>query len=344
MHNNNTKIVFLGIDVHKKTYSVTALYGNHKKHASMPSNPEALLSFIKNHFSDHCIYSVYEAGFSGFILHRILLENGIKSIVVHAASIEVSQSKTKNDKRDSMKMATQLRDGRLKCVHMPTVQRECWRSVSRLRAQFVQERSRLSCRIKSFLYYFGLLGHDHSGKTSRKWLKSLSAFEWKVDNDVFFCIQTLIRSWFYLDDTIKLIERRLKEQSKKDFAIHSVYRGFAGIGNIAARVLSNELGDLSQFSSERELFGFTGLTPCEYSSGEKRWLGNISRQGNPIIRGMLTEIAWKAIKLNPQLEEVFDRLVRNSGSRKKAIVGIARRMIGHIRAEFKKKINFQIRT
>jgi len=338
MHNNNTQVVFLGIDVHKRTYSVTAVSENSIiKRASMPADPQILLAFIYKFFRDASVNSVYEAGFSGFGLHRFLVDNGVNNIVVHAASIEVeSRNKIKNDRRDSEKMAFQLSYGKLKCVNVPSPQRESWRAVSRLRTQFVQEKARISCRIKSLLFYFGMLSYNHSGKTSRKWIKSLLALK-GIDEDIFYCIKTSIAAWLYFDDRIKNIEKRLKEQAKKDFRVGSVYRRTHGIGWISSRILSNELGDLSQFHSERALYSFTGLTPCEHSSGDKRRLGNISRQGNPIIRGILTEAAWKAIKKDAQLEEVFDRLVRNTGSRKKAILGIARRMIGHTRAEFKKE-------
>lgn len=337
MHNNSTQVVFLGIDVHKRTYSVTAVSENIiVKRASMPADPEILLEFIYKFFRDASVHSVYEAGFSGFGLHRFLVDNGIDNIVVHAASIEIeARNKVKNDRRDSEKMAFQLSYGNLKCVNVPSPQRESWRAISRLRTQFVQEKARISCRIKSFLFYFGMLSYKHTGKTSRKWIKSLLALG-GINEDVFYYIETSVAAWLFFDDRIKIIEKRLKEQTKKDFKVGSVYQRSHGIGWISSRILSNELGDLSQFHSERALYSFTGLTPCEHSSGDNRRLGNISRQGNPIIRGILTEAAWKAIKIDPYWEEVFDRLVRNTGSRKKAILGIARRMIGHTRAEFKK--------
>ncbi len=43
-------------------------------------------------------------------------------------------------------------------------------------------------------------------------------------------------------------------------------RSAPGIGFLAARVLSNELGNMSQFDNERQLFSYTGLTPSEYKA------------------------------------------------------------------------------
>ena len=88
---------------------------------------------------------------------------------------------------------------------------------------------------------------------------------------------------------------------------------------------------MKQFHNEKKLFSFTGLTPSEHSSGEHTRLGHISRQGNPILRGILIEAAWVAIKQDEGLDEIFQRIAKKSG-KKRAIVGIARRLIGRIRS------------
>ena len=339
---NTINTVFLGIDVHKRTYSVTAVSENQViKKTTMAADPVAFLTFIHNFFPNSLVYSAYEAGFSGFGLHRFLIENGVNNIVVHAASIEVvPRNKSKTDKRDSKKIAFHLSYGRLQCVHIPSVQRESWRSVTRLRSQFVKDRARISNRIKGLLFYFGILLHSHKGKASRKWIRNLMLNLQNINPDVFFCIKNLTDQWIFLDDKVKEIEVRLKEQAKKDSKIGEVYQHSYGIGLISSRILANELDNLSHFNNESALYSYTGLTPCEHSSGDRRHLGNISRQGNPIIRGILTEAAWKAIKKDADLEKIFERLVKNTGSRKKAILGIARRMIGRTRAEFRKGNKF----
>src|SRR5581483_10206356 len=108
-----------------------------------------------------------------------------------------------------------------------------------------------------------------------------------------------------------------------------------GIGPTAARVLANELGDMSQFLNERALFSYTGLTPREYSSGEHRRLGHISRQGKPLLRKTLVQAAWKAISCDQNLGAVYDRISQKAGA-KREIVAIARRLVGRIRACIKK--------
>lgn len=75
----------------------------------------------------------------------------------------------------------------------------------------------------------------------------------------------------------------------------------------------------------------TGLTPSEHSSGEHTRQGHITRQGNSVLRKILIEAAWVAIYKDPSLEAIFNQLASKRG-KKRAIVGIARRLIGRIRS------------
>ena len=73
------------------------------------------------YFQGGRIRTVYETGFSGFVLHRELVKQGINNIVVHAAGVEVAvNNRVKTDKRDAQKLAALLEAGRLKGIGIPT--------------------------------------------------------------------------------------------------------------------------------------------------------------------------------------------------------------------------------
>jgi transposase len=129
------KTVYIGIDVHKKTYAVTAICdGAVVKRDTIAAYPEQLAGYIKKYFSGAIVYTVYEAGFSGFYLHRYLLAQGINNIVTHPASIKVSaRDRVKTDKRDSLKMAKQLSTGELMGISVPNKNRELFRMLTRTR-------------------------------------------------------------------------------------------------------------------------------------------------------------------------------------------------------------------
>jgi transposase len=67
-----------------------------------------------------------------------------------------------------------------------------------------------------------------------------------------------------------------------------------------------ELGDLTRFDHPRELMDYVGLTPSEYSTGETRKLGGITKAGNTHARRSLIEGAWAyryPAKISPQIRK-----------------------------------------
>lgn len=328
--------VFLGIDVHKKTYAVTAVSDSRIiKRNTMEACPQTLVKYCKKYFPNQHVKSAYEAGFCGFFLHRVLRANEIDNIVVHAASIEIAaRDRVKTDKRDSQKIAIQLEAGRLKCIHIPTPEQEAFRFISRLREQLVRDRTRIGVQIKSFLNLNGISSERFQKRVSRTFVKDILTIE--DESDIIFYLQTMAKRWASTDSEIKEIEKRLSVQAKSQFDLERIVRSVPGIGPLASRILINELGDMSQFKNERSLFSFTGLTPQEYSSGEHIRQGHISRQGRAILRKILVQAAWKAIRKDLKLREVFEKICIRAG-KKRAIIGIARRLIGHLRACLRKK-------
>ena len=327
------KTVFVGMDVHKKTYSVTVICdGAIVKRDTLKAEPHGLIAYLKKRFGSGKIKTAYEAGFCGFHLHRTLEAAGIENTVVHAAGIETSNNRVKTDKRDSLKIAAHLSEGKLRSVHIPTVEREDYRTVTRLRDTFCTERSRIGNQIKSLLFLHGLISADNKKKVSPAWIKGLSKFE--MTPGVGFAIKKFAEMWLEFDAKIKEIDMEIKEQAIKDSAIDVVYQATTGIGCTSARVLANELGNLQQFKNERQLFSYIGFTPCEYSSGEHTRQGHITKQGKPIVRKILVQAAWVAIRYDKGLQDIYERIATKSGA-KRAIVAVARRLIGRIRACFR---------
>jgi transposase len=336
MRDYTGKKIYLGIDVHKKTYSVAAVSEKIMiKKATLPANPDGLVAFCNKYFQGATIESVYEAGFSGFHLHRILLKNGIDNRVVHAAQVEVaSGNRVKTDKRDAVNLATQLEAGRLRGIYVPSEEREEKRAVTRMRETMVRHRITVANQIKALLHQHGLINPNSNKKVCPKWIESLKTL--LMPNSIRYALNHLIDMWQELTIKIKAIDGEIARQALEDSSLEKIYRSVPGIGPVCARVFSNELGDLSQFENERQLFSHTGMTPSEHSSGGHIRKGHISHQGKPIIRKLLVLAAWKAIQKDQSLRETFDRIARKAGG-KKAIVAIARRLIGRIRACFRKQ-------
>ena len=334
------KKVFVGIDVHKRSYSVVAVVeGMVVKKWRTLASPEKLAEQLKRYFPGASIETAYESGFSGFVLHRVLSEAGIHNIVVNPGSIEVAiHNRVKTDKRDAVKIATLLEAGRLTGIRVPTPQQEQQRLLTRTRQQIGSERSAIKNKIRMKAHQMGLIDPEDRREMTHKIVEEILA---KTPSTEFtLTIEAHWAIWKSIETQIQRIEQKLKEQAKAD-PNETIYRSAPGIGPLSARVLSNELGDLSQFENERQLFSYTGLTPSEFSSGETVRKGHITRQGNTRVRHILNQAAWRAIKKDQDLKTFFERLAPRTG-KKRAIVAVARKLIGRIRAAFKTHQPYQM--
>lgn len=332
--------VYVGLDVHKRTYSVVVRCNQTEvKRWTTSANPGKLAAQLHKFFAGGCIHSAYEAGFSGFGLHRVLVSEGIDNRVVHAAAIEVaSNSRVKTDKRDARKIAEHLEAGRLKGIRIPSESEEQARLLSRTRRQLVSQRTQVQNQIRMKAHQFGLIDPEDRRQMSHRmvseFLETCQSEEFRI------VVEAHQRVWQTLEHEITQLEVKLREQAESD-KNEATYRSVPGVGPVSARILANELGDLSQFANERQLFSYTGLTPGEYSSGEHTRRGRITKQGNSHVRGILIEVSWRAIKQDQSLADCYGRILYRSGS-KRAIVAIARKLIGRIRAAFRAQVLYQV--
>lgn len=326
--------VYIGIDVHKRRYVVVAQINQViVKKWSTAAVPEEFAQQLLKFFPEARIKSVYEAGFSGFVLHRVLKSHGIDNIVVHAAAVEVAKhNRVKTDKRDAKKLASQLEAGRLSGIAIPSVEQERGRLLSRTRAQLVKQRAAVKNQIRMKAHQWGLIAPEDQREMSHKLVQEL--LEQPPCEEFTFALKLHWQVWKTLDEQINQITRELNRQAGQD-PYAATYRSAPGVGTITARVLSNELGNMSRFANERQLFSYTGLTPGEHSSGETVKRGRITKQGNRHLRAILIEAAWRAIRKDPALERFFNHLYPRIG-KTKAIVAVARKLIGRIRAAFQK--------
>ena len=78
-----------------------------------------------------------------------------------------------------------------------------------------------------------------------------------------------------------------------------------GVGPITSLAFVVTLGDVSRFQRGKQVASYLGLIPSERSSGSKRRLGAISKQGNVFMRTMLVEAAQSAVRHDKQLAKQY---------------------------------------
>lgn len=349
------------MDVHKSSIVVTLLRpggpdGLHWQETNDPAGVKRLVRRLRREASGE-IHTAYEAGPCGYALQRQLLQEGIPCQVIAPSLIPKKPGeRIKTDRRDARKLAELLRAGLLTEVHPPSEADEAVRDFCRCREDARHDLTRARHRLGKFLLrrHRSFAGSKRAwGTKYMNWLRTLR-FEHPADQAT--CDSYLL--------TVDQLTERLHQLELKleEFAALEPYREpvgwlrcFRGIETVTALSLVTELHGFHRFPSPRSLMAFLGLVPSEYSSGNDRRQGSITRSGNNHVRRLLVEAAWHhrhrptislplerrrkgqptrviaiANKAQERLHQRFHRMAARGKPHNKAIVAMARELAGYI--------------
>ncbi|MDH3714928.1 MAG: IS110 family transposase [Gammaproteobacteria bacterium] len=282
---------YVGLDVHKETIAVAVAepgraavhYWGEIKHA--PKAVCKLVPQLSEQYGGVLMLWCYEAGPCGYGLYRQLLSLGQDCEVVAAPRSD----RIKTDRCDACK----LRAGELTRVRVPGEEQEAMRDLSRCRLDFKSQERKARQQLNAFVLRHG--HHWPRGKTRWtrghwNWLESLTfPHPWQQVVLQEYCEAVRAATRRVNDLTAELMSA-LVQWSLAPVVDSMV--ALRGVDKIAAITLLAELGDLTQFSSPKQLMGYLGLVPSEHSTGTRRRQGGITLMGNAHARRMLVEAAW----------------------------------------------------
>lgn len=314
----------LGVDMHATFYYVTRQVDNGSPQPPQRFSPEAFVAWAarQKQISKE-VYCCYEAGCFGYGLHRRLAKLGIQNFVVRPRSWDEYGKKVKTDKRDSRQLLNNLdrylagNNEAMQPVRVPSEQEERSRGRGRQRQRLKRELQRLQgMGVGTARYY----GHPIQGE----WWKP-RRFKQLREQLPEFLIE-LLEAWQRLALAVsKELDRcteKLEESSSQALPV--------GLGALTSVLLELEVCDWSRFKNRRQTASYTGLCPGEDSSGNRRFQGSINKHGNPTVRHLLIEAAWRLKIFQPQYRAVVKwnkRLAESPPTRaasKKATVALAR--------------------
>jgi transposase len=102
-------------------------------------------------------------------------------------------------------------------------------------------------------------------------------------------------------------------------------RTHPGVGSLTALAFVLIIGRAERFQCGKQIASYLGLVPSEESSGDRRRLGHITKQGNSLLRFLLVEAAQVTVRSDPEWRSRFFHLAMRRG-RKIAKVAMARRL------------------
>jgi transposase len=242
--------------------------------------------------ASHLVFA-YEAGPSGYGLHRYLTGQGFDCTVVAPSLIPKKPGdRVKTDRRDAVEIARLLRSGDLTSVYVPRVEDEAVRDVCRARDAARVTLKAAKLRLKSFLLRLGLhyVGRADWNAAHRRYLAKVVCPT--APQQIVF--QESIRAVDEQVDRLQRLEAELLERAPawRLYPVVQALQALRGVQWLVAITVIAKLGDLTRFDSPRQLAAFVGLIPSEYSSGPTRRQGGITKAGNSRARRALIEGAW----------------------------------------------------
>ena len=292
----NDITVFVGLDVHKDTIAVAAAQAGRAAPRFVgtcgPSVTE-LLKVLSHLGGPADTLLAYETGPTGFALARDLARQGWRCQVVAVSKTPRKPGKRiKTDRRDALALASYLRSAELTPVTVPDERDEAIRDLSRAREDAVRARMKARQHIKAMLLRHGqrFPGKTSWGSTHERYLARI-AFEHPAQQIAWAEYRSALLE---AHERVERITAALREQveSWRWAAVVQALMCFKGIDFVAAASLVAELGDLHRFAHPKHLMAYLGLVPSEYSSGDSRSQGGITKSGNGFARRMLVEAAW----------------------------------------------------
>lgn len=331
--------IFVGIDVHKRTWSVTLFCDStYLRTFSLPPSVDAIRTFLTREFPGANYLCGYESGFSGFWIQRKFEQNGIHCHVLHAADIPVTNKGklNKRDSVDSFRIAQALAQNSSNPIYIPDPEIESHRMLLRYRERLQRDIRRCKNRIRSLMLHCGYETPTHLGnRWSKNFVQWLKTFEVELPF-IRTSLDHMINELEVLRGNLLVVNRDvrvLQNFEKYQPMLHSLL-SVPGVGPITALTLIVEICDINRFSSFRKLNSFVGLCPMEFSSGDHQHIGNITIRQNRQLRNLLIEAAWTAIRHDPAMLLVFTEWSKRM-SQKRAIIKIARKLLSRIRSIWK---------
>ena len=328
------KRIFIGLEDSKRTWKLCVRCNGIIVHeTSLPAEYENLRSYLRHNYPGCEIKLLYEAGFGGFWLHDFLQSDGIECIVTPACRVTMEKvNSVKTDKRDARRLAKNLENGDYVVCRVPDRERREDRQISRTLEQIKQDIIRIKNRIRRMFDYHGLNAGLPSGEWNSSQYKCLAGL--KLSRPLQLSLDMYLHQLKELENIRHELVKELKSLCTKHRYHRSVEikKSCPGIGWFTAIRLTLEWGEMKRFPSGKHIASYTGLTAREYSTGETIRRGRITGQGSDSVRSWLIQCAWGAVRRDPALTDKFIRVRKNTGSKKKAIVAVARKLVVRMRA------------
>jgi transposase len=261
-----------------------------------------------------------EASGHGRWFERLMSELHIELWVGDAAEIRTKRvRKQKTDRQDAQLILKLMLKDDFPKIWVPSWENRDLRQLLWHRHRMVQARTRIMNQLQAVALNEGLRCKKRLWRTERPRLESFQLAPWASRGR-----RDLLELLDRLNPTIAELSQAVEQEVEKcpeaqRLATHP------GVGPLTAMAFVLIIGQADRFQCGKQVASYLGLVPMEDSSGNRRRLGHITKQGSSILRFLLVEAAQVTVRSLPEWRSRYFHLMMRRG-RKIAKVAMARRL------------------
>jgi len=317
----------LAMDVHAASIVVVRMMDGAKPQPPQTFPPGLFLEWVKKQQAlAQEVVSCYEAGPTGFWLHRQLAALGVRNYVVCPTRLDERYRGVVNDGTDATELATRLdrylagNDKALAIVRVPTEAEEQKRAHKRQRQQLREQRLSLAAQGRSLMLLHGRRESNLWWHPARWARLEPHLAGWLVERLKIF--RQLILA---VDQTVRQLTQELAACAPKVRP--------KGMGGLTHEAVSSEVADWNRFKNWRQVGSYAGLTGGVSASGQSAADLSITKAGNKRLRTELVELSWRLLLYQPNyyLVKKWQAILLNPKAhrraRKRAIIAFARQLL-----------------
>jgi len=252
---------------------------------------------------------------------RLLAELSFELWIGDAAEIKAKRvRKQKTDRQDAQHFLKLLLKDDFPKIWVPSWENRDLRQLLWHRHRMVQTRTRIMNQLQAVAINEGVRCKKRLWREAgRKQLESLPLAQWASRRR-----QDLLEVLDRINPTIAELTQAIEDEAEKCSEARRLMT-HPGVGALTAVAFVLIIGEANRFSCGKQIAAYLGLVPEEDSSGERRRLGHISKQGNSLLRFLLVEAAQATARSDCRWRNQFFHLAKRRG-RKIAKVAMARRL------------------
>jgi len=298
--------------------------GGHR-FTTIPTNPQTLHDLIVDREPNRVVIEICSiAGWVSDLVRALGVE--IQVANPNDERWQWRKVKTKNDRADALKLAQLSAMNQLRLVHVPQSEIRQWRALIAYRQHLVQRRTKIKNHIRDLLLREGQLLPRYRSAWTQEGIANLEAMS-KPFSEV-----SLDELW----------RGELGVELAQFKAVQKLLRTIGGVGPRLAEAVVTMFDDPHRFRTAGQVSSYIGMVPKQFDSGETQRAGRITRHGNRLVRSLLVEVAWCALRHNPWARETYNRISGGKKSRKKiAVVAVGRKLLVRCWAMLRKQTEWR---